>query len=109
MPEPLRVCFFVNSGSEANELALRLARAHTRHEDVIVLEHAYHGNTSTLIDISPYKFEGLADADGNRGFTLRRFPMTIAENTAVMTRKRERNTRRTSAKFWKVCAQKAAK
>jgi 4-aminobutyrate aminotransferase-like enzyme len=58
LPEPLRVCFFVNSGTEANELALRLARAHTRREDVIVLEHAYHGNTSTLIDISPYKFDG---------------------------------------------------
>ena len=58
MPEPLRVCFFVNSGSEANELALRLARAHTRREAIVVLEHAYHGNTSTLIDISPYKFEG---------------------------------------------------
>jgi 4-aminobutyrate aminotransferase-like enzyme/Ser/Thr protein kinase RdoA (MazF antagonist) len=58
LPEPLRVCFFVNSGSEANELALRLARAHTGQEDVIVLEHAYHGHTSTLIDISPYKFDG---------------------------------------------------
>ena len=58
LPEPLRVCFFVNSGSEANELALRLARAHTGREDVIVLEHAYHGHTSTLIDISPYKFDG---------------------------------------------------
>jgi len=29
LPAPLRVCFFVNSGSEANELALRLARTHT--------------------------------------------------------------------------------
>ena len=58
LPDPLRVCFFVNSGSEANELALRLARAHTRREDVIVLEHAYHGHTNTLIDISPYKFDG---------------------------------------------------
>jgi len=58
LPAPLRVCFFVNSGSEANELALRLARAHTKREDVIVLEHAYHGHTSTLIDISPYKFDG---------------------------------------------------
>ena len=57
LPEPLRVCFFVNSGSEANELALRLARTHTGCEDVIVLEHAYHGNTSTLIDISPHKFD----------------------------------------------------
>ena len=63
LPEPLRVCFFVNSGSEANELALRLARAHTGREDVIVLEHAYHGHTNTLIDISPYKFNG----PGGRG------------------------------------------
>jgi 4-aminobutyrate aminotransferase-like enzyme/Ser/Thr protein kinase RdoA (MazF antagonist) len=58
LPQPLRVCYFVNSGSEANELALRLARAHTKREDVIVLEHAYHGHTNTLIDISPYKFNG---------------------------------------------------
>ena len=58
LPASLKVCYFVNSGSEANELALRMARGHTRREDVIVLEHAYHGNTSTLIDISPYKFNG---------------------------------------------------
>jgi 4-aminobutyrate aminotransferase-like enzyme len=63
LPEPLRVCFFLNSGSEANELALRLARAYTGREDVIVLEHAYHGHTNTLIDISPYKFDG----PGGRG------------------------------------------
>jgi 4-aminobutyrate aminotransferase-like enzyme len=58
LPDPLRVCFFVNSGSEANELALRLARTYTNREDIIVLEHAYHGHTNTLIDISPYKFDG---------------------------------------------------
>src|SRR5713101_5583060 len=58
LPEPLRVCYFVNSGSEANELALRLARAHTRQRDLIVLDTAYHGNTTTLIDISPYKHNG---------------------------------------------------
>ena len=52
---PLKVCYFLNSASEANELALRLARTHTGREDVIVLDHAYHGNTTTLIDISPYK------------------------------------------------------
>ena len=58
LPSPLRVCYFVNSGSEANELALRLARAHTNARDMIVLDHAYHGNTTTLIDISPYKHDG---------------------------------------------------
>ena len=63
LPEPLRVCYFVTSGSEANELALRLARARTGREDVIVLEHAYHGHTTTLVDVSPYKFDG----PGGRG------------------------------------------
>jgi 4-aminobutyrate aminotransferase-like enzyme len=58
LPESLSVCFFVNSGSEANELALRLARAHTEARDLIVLDHAYHGNTTSLIDISPYKHNG---------------------------------------------------
>ena len=58
LPSPLRVCYFVNSGSEANELAIRLARTHTSAEDVIVLENAYHGNTATATDISPYKFNG---------------------------------------------------
>jgi 4-aminobutyrate aminotransferase-like enzyme/Ser/Thr protein kinase RdoA (MazF antagonist) len=63
MPAPLRVCYVLNSASEANELALRLARARTGREDVIVLESAYHGHTSGLIDISPYKFNG----PGGRG------------------------------------------
>jgi 4-aminobutyrate aminotransferase-like enzyme len=55
LPEPLSVCFFVNSGSEANELALRLARAHTRQKDMIVVDVGYHGNTTSVVDISPYK------------------------------------------------------
>jgi 4-aminobutyrate aminotransferase-like enzyme len=58
LPAPLKICYFLNSASEANELALRLARAHTGREDIIVLAAAYHGNTTTLIDISPYKFNG---------------------------------------------------
>jgi 4-aminobutyrate aminotransferase-like enzyme len=58
LPGPLRVCYFVNSGSEANELALRLARAHTGARDLVVLDAAYHGNTTTLVEISPYKFNG---------------------------------------------------
>jgi 4-aminobutyrate aminotransferase-like enzyme len=58
LPDPLNVCYFVNSGSEANELAIRLARAHTNARDTIVLDHAYHGNTTTLIDLSPYKHDG---------------------------------------------------
>jgi 4-aminobutyrate aminotransferase-like enzyme/Ser/Thr protein kinase RdoA (MazF antagonist) len=58
LPEGLSVCFFVNSGSEANELALRLARARTGRRDMITLEAAYHGHTNAMIDISPYKHDG---------------------------------------------------
>ena len=60
LPGMLRdgVVYLVSSASEANELALRLARAHTRRRDMIVLESAYHGNTTSLIDISPYKHDG---------------------------------------------------
>lgn len=57
-PPQLDVCFLTASGSEANELALRLARAHTGHRDLIVMDAAYHGHTTTLVDISPYKHAG---------------------------------------------------
>jgi 4-aminobutyrate aminotransferase-like enzyme/Ser/Thr protein kinase RdoA (MazF antagonist) len=63
LPEPLSVCFFVNSGSEANDLALRLARTYTGRTDTICLDVAYHGNLTSLVDISPYKFAG----PGGRG------------------------------------------
>jgi 4-aminobutyrate aminotransferase-like enzyme len=58
LPEHLEVCFFTNSGSEANELALRLAFAATGRPDVATVDVAYHGNTKRLIEISPYKFDG---------------------------------------------------
>ncbi len=58
LPDPLDVCFFVNSGSEANELAVRLARTFTRRYDMIVIGEGYHGHTSTLVDLSPYKHAG---------------------------------------------------
>ena len=58
LPDPLSVVFLTNSGSEANDLALRLARAHTGGRDMLVLDHAYHGNLTSLVDLSPYKFDG---------------------------------------------------
>ena len=63
LPEPLSVGFLVNSGSEANELAVRIARAHTGAHDMVVVEGAYHGHTGMLVDLSPYKFRG----PGGRG------------------------------------------
>jgi 4-aminobutyrate aminotransferase-like enzyme/Ser/Thr protein kinase RdoA (MazF antagonist) len=57
-PSELNVAFFVNSGSEANELAMRLAKNHTGQKDLLVVEVGYHGNTQGCVDISSYKFEG---------------------------------------------------
>ena len=57
-PKHLDTCFLVCSGSEANELALRLAFTFSGQKDIIVLEEAYHGNTIANIDISPYKHNG---------------------------------------------------
>ncbi len=56
LPKELEICFFVNSGSEANELALRLARAASGGYDIVTPDHGYHGNTTGAIDISAYKF-----------------------------------------------------
>ena len=58
LPPELSVLHFVNSGSEANELALRMAQAVTHQKDVIALEVGYHGNTNGCIAVSSYKFDG---------------------------------------------------
>ncbi len=58
LPGELSMCFFMNSGSEANDLALRIARTVTGRRDVLTLEGAYHGNSQTDIDVSPYKYRG---------------------------------------------------
>jgi 4-aminobutyrate aminotransferase-like enzyme/Ser/Thr protein kinase RdoA (MazF antagonist) len=55
-PEPLRVVYFVNSGSEATELALRIARTVTGRRDVVAVDWGYHGNTAAAIEVSAYKF-----------------------------------------------------
>ena len=55
LPEGLDVCYFTNSGSESNDLALRLARTATGSMETIVLDGAYHGHVSSLIEVSPYK------------------------------------------------------
>ena len=57
MPGELRVVYFVNSGTEANELALRIARTALGKKDTVVLDWAYHGNSGGTVEISPYKFK----------------------------------------------------
>ncbi|WP_170410082.1 aminotransferase class III-fold pyridoxal phosphate-dependent enzyme [Ruegeria atlantica] len=66
LPDHFEVCFFVNSGTEANELALRMARAHTGAKGIVTPDHGYHGNTNAAVAISAYKFNktgGIGQAD----------------------------------------------
>lgn len=58
LPPELSVLHFVNSGSEANELAIRMVKANTGERDIIASEVGYHGNANMCIDISSYKFDG---------------------------------------------------
>ena len=57
LPSPLSVCYFTNSGSEANDLAVRMSRKFTKEKDIIVLDHAYHGTSTVAMEMSPYKFD----------------------------------------------------
>ena len=74
LPDPLEIVFFVNSGSEANDLALRLARDYTRSRNTIVCGSAYHGHTLATLEVSPYKYEhgtefGLIKPDPEANFS----------------------------------------
>ncbi|MDI9340963.1 MAG: aminotransferase class III-fold pyridoxal phosphate-dependent enzyme, partial [Sediminibacterium sp.] len=57
LPKNLNICYFVNSGSEANDLAIRMSRHYTKQKDIIVLDHAYHGTSTIAMEMSPYKFD----------------------------------------------------
>jgi 4-aminobutyrate aminotransferase-like enzyme len=63
LPDPLEVVFFVCTGSEANDLALRISRQFTSRRDVVILDGAYHGNTTAVMEISPNRYKG----PGGRG------------------------------------------
>ena len=54
MPGNLKVCYFVNSGSEANDLALLMARLYTGNYDVIALRNAYHGGNASGMAVTAH-------------------------------------------------------
>lgn len=69
-PSTLNKVYFVNSGSAASDLAMRLAYAHTKHKKIMVMEHGYHGNTMMSMDISDYKFSN-KKGQGKKDYILK--------------------------------------
>jgi 4-aminobutyrate aminotransferase-like enzyme/Ser/Thr protein kinase RdoA (MazF antagonist) len=53
LPGDLKVCAFVNSGSEANDIAWRMAKAYTGNHGGLTMEYAYHGVTDAVDAFSP--------------------------------------------------------
>lgn len=68
-PQSLEVVFFACTGSEANDLALRLARCYTGQQDVIVIDGEYHGNTTAVDEISSCLMDNPTASKSVRSFT----------------------------------------
>lgn len=69
-PQSLNRVYFVNSGSAAADLAIRMAKFHTGFEKIMVMESGYHGNSQTGIDISDYKFNN-PKGQGQKNYILK--------------------------------------
>jgi alanine-glyoxylate transaminase/(R)-3-amino-2-methylpropionate-pyruvate transaminase len=54
LPGDLKVCYFVNSGSEANDLAMLMARLYTGNFDIITLRNAYHGAVGSTMGLTAH-------------------------------------------------------
>ena len=67
LPPTLDKIFFVNSGSAASDLAIRLARTFTQRDQFIIIDQGYHGNTQLGIDVSSYKFDSKG-GEGSKSF-----------------------------------------
>ena len=60
LPDHLSACTFVNSGSEANDIAWRMAKLVTGRKGAIIMEDAYHGITEAIADLSPHHPDNIA-------------------------------------------------
>ncbi|CAF3641620.1 unnamed protein product [Rotaria sp. Silwood1] len=57
LPKGLEQIFYTNSASEANDLAIRLAREYTGNHDILVLDNAYHGHLISVVELSTYMYK----------------------------------------------------
>ena len=74
-PKKLSKAYFVNSGSEANELAIRISNVYSNCDNYIIMQGGYHGNTNKTIEISNYKYNSI----GGRGKTNNIFEIPMPD------------------------------
>lgn len=55
MPGDLKVCYFTNSGSEANDLAMLMARLATGNWDLVALRNCYHGGSQSTMGLTSHR------------------------------------------------------
>ncbi len=74
LPAELSVCMFVCTGTEANDLAFRIARTVSGHQGAIVSDDSYHGNSIVVTELSTAEYpkdeqpDWLASAEPPNGF-----------------------------------------
>lgn len=67
MPGELKVVYFVNSGSEANDLAMLMARLYTGNHDIISFKNAYHGASPYTMGLTAHSSWRFPIAGANNG------------------------------------------
>jgi 4-aminobutyrate aminotransferase-like enzyme/Ser/Thr protein kinase RdoA (MazF antagonist) len=101
LPAHLDTCIFVNSGSEANDVAWRIARMRTGNHGALVMEHAYHGVTTAAAALTPSRGEPRdrhvvtlaappADVRADRGMTNAELLAAAEDADRAIARLRER-------------------
>ena len=97
MPGDLKVCYFVNSGSEANDLALLMARAYTGNYDIVALRNAYHGGNAGTMGADRRKEPGNSMCPTASACITRSRPIPTAAPSDGRSRRRQEVRRRRQA------------
>ena len=92
MPGDLKVCYFVNSGSEANDLALLMARAYTGNYDMIALRNAYHGGNASGMALTAHQHLEIQRAAQLRRASRHRARSVSRRRSATTIRMPAKNT-----------------
>ncbi|MFP2996937.1 aminotransferase class III-fold pyridoxal phosphate-dependent enzyme [Spongiivirga sp. MCCC 1A20706] len=101
-PKTFSKVFFVNSGSAATDLAIRLALTYTKKKKIAVVKHGYHGNTRSGIDVSHYKY-------ANEGGSGKKEHIIQVPLPDTFNGKHTGNSQKTGKKYAKEAIQKLTK